>query len=259
MRSSIPIDQSRVLDRLSLKELTLSQLPVILHVLSGTVALFAGVIAMVSRKGGRRHEKAGTIFFVCMLVMGGFADYLAVTVPDIPNLFVGSFTIYLVMTGWMAARLKNRQVGVPEKIALAAALCLFLPFAVLSFQLIAGLQTAFKSTVPFEGPVRIAIYIFTFSLAVAAAGDARLLLQHGITRRRRVGRHLWRMCLAVALAAGSAFTNGLPRLLPHALHIPLILLFLPQLCLFASLVFWVFRVRFTVRYEASPSQVQPVG
>ena len=66
------------------------KLAIVVHVFSGTVALFAGIVAMLSRKGARVHRAAGTVFLLSMLVMAVFADYLSVTIPEqIPNLFVG--------------------------------------------------------------------------------------------------------------------------------------------------------------------------
>jgi hypothetical protein len=227
-----------------------TKLALILHVLAGIIALSAGIVAMSSRKGGGVHRVAGTVFFVSMLVMAVFADYLAIAIPgQIPNLFIGTFTAYLVATAWLTVRRKERPVGVPEKVALLVALCLFLPFAVLSFQVATGSEPSFKSAVPLEGPVRVAIYSFTFLVAMAAIGDARLVWTGGVTGARRIGRHLWRMCLGLTFAAGSAFTNGLPRLLPKAVHVPLILLFIPQLSSLLLLIFWMIRVRFTGWYK----------
>src|SRR5262249_42066705 len=124
-------------------------------------------------------------------------------------------------------------------------LCLCVPFVILSFQLATGLKPSFKSAVPLEGPVRIAIYSFTFFVAMAAIGDAKLVMAGGITGARRIARHLWRMCLGLTFAAGSAFTNGFPRLLPNTVHVPLFLLFVPQLSSLGVLLFWMVRVRFT--------------
>jgi hypothetical protein len=223
-----------------------TRLVTIIHVLAGSVGLLAGIIAVSSRKGARVHRVAGTLFCVSMLIMAALADYLAIAMPEqIPNFFIGTFTIYLVATAWMTVRRKEWSVGVPEKSALFLVLCLFVPFAVLSFQLATGLEPAFKSAVPLEGPVRVAIYSFTFLVAMAAIGDARLVLTGGITGARRLGRHLWRMCLGLTLAAGSAFTNGFPRLLPNTVHLPLLLLFVPQLFSLGVLIFWIIRVRFT--------------
>ena len=133
----------------------LTRLAVGLHVTGGTVALLAGTVAVFSAKGARLHRVAGSIFFACMLVMAGFADYLALALPDqIANFFGGTFTIYLVTTAWMTVRRKENTIGLTEKIAAAAVLCLCLPFAVLSFELLTGLTPSFKSAVPFQGPVR---------------------------------------------------------------------------------------------------------
>jgi len=227
-----------------------TNLALVLHVIAGTIALLAGIVAMSSRKGARTHRLAGTVFFVSMLVMAVFADYLAVAMPEqIPNLFIGTFTIYLVATAWLTVRRKEGSVGIPERVALVVILCLCIPFVILSFQLATGLKPSFKSAVPLEGPVRIAIYSFTFFVAMTAIGDARLVLAGGITGARRIGRHLWRMCLGLTFAAGSAFTNGLPRLLPKTVHVPLILLFVPQLSSLVLLIFWMIRVRFTGWYK----------
>lgn len=229
------------------------KLALILHVIAGTIALFGGIVSVSSRKGARAHRIAGTVFFISMLAMAVLADYLAIAIPEqIPNLFIGTFTMYLVATGWLTARRKESSVGIPEKVALLVILCLCLPFAVLSFQLATGLQPSFKSATPFEGPVRVAIYSFTFLVTMAAIGDVRLVRTGGAMGARRIGRHLWRMCLGLALAAGSAFTNGLPRLLPKTLHIPLILLFIPQLSVLVLMVFWMIRVRFTEWYKDMP-------
>ena len=205
---------------------------------------------MSSRKGGRAHRASGTVFFVSMLVMAVFADYLAIAIPEqIPNLFIGTFTAYLVATSWLTVRRKERCVGVPEKAALFVALCLCLPFAVLSFQLVTGSEPSFKSAVPLEGPVRVAIYSFTFLVGLAAIGDAWLVWSGGVTGARRIGRHLWRMCLGLTFAAGSAFTNGLPRLLPKTAHVPILLLFIPQVSSLLLMIFWMVRVRFTGWYK----------
>jgi hypothetical protein len=227
-----------------------TKLAISVHVIAGTIALFAGIVAVSARKGGHAHRVAGMVFFVSMLVMAVFADYLAVAIPgQIPNLFIGTFTIYLVATAWITVQRKERSVGIPEKIALFVVLCLCVPFAILSFQLATGLEPSFKSAVPIEGPVRAALYSFTFLVTMAAIGDARLVWAGGVTDRRRIGRHLWRMCLGLALAAGSAFTNGLPRLLPKTVHVPLIFLFIPQLSALLLLIFWMVRVRFTGWYN----------
>jgi hypothetical protein len=62
---------------------------------------------------------------------------------------------------------------------------------------------------------------------------------------------LWRSCVGLTLAAGSAFTNGFARLLPGHYHVPLAF-FLPQFVPLVLLIFWMIRVRFTDRFAKSP-------
>src|SRR5262249_36591484 len=86
------------------------------HVIAGTVGLLSGIIAVSTCKGARAHRTTGVVFCVSMLLMAVLADYLAVAMPEqIPNLFIGTFTIYLVATAWMTVRGKERSVGIPEK------------------------------------------------------------------------------------------------------------------------------------------------
>ena len=216
-----------------------------LHIGAGTLALVSGTVAAFAAKGGRLHRAAGTVFFASMLVMAMFAAYLAVVMPNqLVNVFIATFTLYLVTTAWMTVRRKEGSIGFPEWIALLVALILCAPFAILSFQLATGLTPLFKSAVAFKGPVLIAIYSFTTVLAIAAISDAKVVFSGGIAGAPRIARHLWRMCLGLTLAAGSAFTNGLARFLPGPYHVPTVF-FLPQFLPLILLVFWMIRVRLT--------------
>jgi hypothetical protein len=223
----------------------MSTLAYVFHIVAGTIALAAGLVAAVARKGGYLHRKAGIVFTVSMMVMATFAGYLAVAVPgQTVSLFIGTFVVYLVTTAWMTVHRNEGATGLFEQVALLVAVCLCAPFAILAFQLATGMAPFFKSAVPFKGPVLIAIYVFTSVLALAAIGDARVVLAGGITGAPRITRHLWRMCLGLTLAVGSFFTNALPRILPAPVHVTA-LFFLPQLMVLAFLVFWMIRVRFT--------------
>jgi hypothetical protein len=216
-----------------------------LHVGGGTIALFSGTVAAFSRKGGKLHRRAGDIFTVSMLVMAAFAVYLAVVIPgQIPNFFGGTFAGYLVATAWLTVRRKQGTTGVAEKFALAVVLCLLLFFGILSFYLLTGLPLPFKSATPIKGPVLIAMYVFTGVIAIAAITDVRVMVKGGVAGAERIARHLWRMCLGLLIATGSAFTNGLPRLLPGHVHVGLVF-FLPQLVPLGLLIFWMIRVRLT--------------
>jgi hypothetical protein len=223
----------------------LTTLAFALHIGGGAIGLVAGTVAVSVRKGGWLHRRAGNVFFVSMLVMATFAIYLAVAMPkQLVNVFIGTFACYLITTAWLTVRRKPGAIGIPERIALLVAFCLCAPFAFLTFQLATGLTPWVKSAVPFKGPVTIAIYGFTSVLAIAAIADARVVVSGGISGAPRIARHLWRMCLGLTLAAGSAFTNGFARFLPGPYHVPTAF-FLPQFLPLLLLIFWMIRVRFT--------------
>ena len=214
-----------------------TSLAYVVHVGCGTAGLVSGTVAAFAQKGERLHRAAGTAFFVSMLVMAAFAAWLAIVVPgQMSNLLGAILTFYLVATGWLTVRRKQRTVGRAEKFALAASLCVCVALVGLSIAEAAGVVPGVK------GQLLFATFMVTAFAAVAAAGDARLVLQGGIAGTARVARHLWRMLTALFLAFGSGFGNGLARLLPGPFHIPPLFL-APMLLPLGLLIFWMIRVR----------------
>jgi hypothetical protein len=217
----------------------------ILHVGSGIFALLSGIVSMSARKSGLLHRRAGNVFFVCMLVMATFAIYLGFAKTDeLVNVFIGAFVFYLVATAWRTIYYKANTSGLFEKLGLAAAVVLLAPFLVLSIQLALGHPPFFKSALPLEGPIVIAIYLFTSVLAIAVVRDILVVYANGISGAPRIARHLWRMCVALTLATGSALSNGLPRILPAKYAVPDWFLYL-QFVWVALLIYWMIRVRLT--------------
>jgi hypothetical protein len=219
----------------------------ILHVAGGTVGLACGIVAMIARKGGRLHRVAGNGFFASMLVMAVFAVYLGFVRPGaLVNVFIGILVAYLVASAWFTIRRPAGAVGVPEKVGLAIALILCAPFVLLSAQLALGLPTFFHSGMAFKGPLLLAIYLFTLVLVIAAGGDAAVVFRSGVAGAARIARHLWRLCVALTLATGSALSNGLPRILPAGSQLPDWMLYL-QFVWVALLFYWMVRVRLAGR------------
>jgi len=220
-----------------------TSLAYVVHVGCGTIGLVSGTVAAFAQKGERLHRAAGTLFFVSMLVMATFAAWLAIAIPgQMSNLQGAILTFYLVATAWLTVRRKQRTVGLAEKIGLAAILCLCVSLGGLRIAAAAGI-------VPQIGaPLLIATYMVTAIAAVAAIGDARLVIQGGIVGTARVARHLWRMLTALFLAFGSGFGNGLARLLPGPFHVPPLFL-TPMLLPLGLLIFWMIRVRLTGWYR----------
>ena len=215
----------------------------VVHILSGAVAMIAGMLALCVRKGGRAHRRSGDVFVISMLIMAISAGILGFIRPgQTINIFIAGFTLYLVATAWLTAIRRKKVAGAPEMIALAVSLALCAPFALIIFQIVTGV-TVFKSAFKIEGAILIALCVFSVIMATAAIGDFSVLLRRGIAGTARFTRHLWRMCFALALTFGSAFTNGFARLLPGPYHVPPVF-FLPQLLMLLVLLYWVVRVRF---------------
>lgn len=233
----------------------------VLHIASGAIAMLSGMLALSVRKGGRLHRVSGDIFVVSMLVMAISASLLGALRPgQTINIFIAGLTLYLVATAWLTMRRQDKAVGAPDIIALVVSLLLCAPFALIDFQIVTGV-TVFKSAFKIEGPILIALCVFSAIMATAAIGDLRIVLGYGASGIPRITRHLWRMCFALALTLGSAFTNGFARLLPGPYHVPPVF-FAPQLLMLVVLLYWVVRVRFpgwAGRPAKAPSNRQPAG
>src|SRR5438552_18971911 len=84
-----------------------------LHICGAIVGLLSGFMAMALRKGSGLHGAAGNVFFVSMLSMCAAGAYMAAFIkPNNGNVIGGVVTFYLVATGWMTARRRNREVGI---------------------------------------------------------------------------------------------------------------------------------------------------
>jgi hypothetical protein len=202
-----------------------------LHIAGGMIALAAGTLAVVARKGGRVHGSAGTWFVGAMVLLGLSAALLEPFRQPTPGSPVGGLMVcYFVLTSWFAARRRDGTTGWFEIFACTAALGLA---ALLVW---GGLTGATTPAGP--GPV---FAIAGFCL-LAGLGDLNVILRKKIPPARRIARHLWRMCFAFFVATGSFFL-GQQDVLPEAVRgspILFVLAFSP----FAAMLFWLVRLRF---------------
>jgi hypothetical protein len=77
-----------------------------------------------------------------------------------------------------------------------------------------------------------------------------MLARGGISGRRRITRHLWRMCYGLFIATGSFFL-GQEQVFPTLLRGSIFLTVLALLP-FSLMIYWLFRVRFSKAYRAGP-------
>ena len=214
-----------------------------LHIAGGSAGIVSGAVALLSRKGGRAHRIAGTVFFGSMLVMAtiGAAASPFLPVPEMANVAAGAMTLYLIATGWMAVRRKDGRVGRFEKAGLAVALGVVLAGA--SFAAMA--RNSPTGTVGNTPPQ--AFYVFMILGSIGAIGDIHLIVRGRLAGAARIARHLWRMCAALTIASGSFFL-GQQKVMPVYMHgSPW--LFVPVFAPLLLMSFWLVRVRIGNRFR----------
>lgn len=81
------------------------------HVAAGVLALLAGVVALVTAKGGRRHRRAGRIYVVAMGVVVVTAVPLALVEENYFLFAVAVFSGYLVLNGYRVLARKRPAPG----------------------------------------------------------------------------------------------------------------------------------------------------
>ena len=230
----------------------------IAHICGGTLGLLSGTAAMLFRKGSPRHVLAGRIFVISMLLMGTAAVPLAILNHDPNNIGGGIFTVYLIGTAWLTARRTDGEISHFDWIVL------LVPLALGALSWFRGLNVVRSGATSLNGvPVGMIFFMGTVML-LAAVGDARMLVRRDVVGRRRISRHLWRMCFGLFIAAGSFFMGpsnrpfrllsalGIGQHLPEVFFTTTMYLILTILPL-ALLVFWMLRVRFTNSFGVRPA------
>ncbi len=195
---------------------------VLLHILGGLTGLTSGAVALSASKGGTLHRRSGTVFVYAMLVMSASGAVIA-----------GLLAFYLVVTALLTVRRRGRGLPWMDVAAMAFGLAV----AILAFVFgMAGTDN------PADPPPAMAI-VFGVVALLAVFGDLRMLVTRSLPWSQRIARHLWRMCLALWIAAASFFL-GQSDELPEALRI-MPLLCTPVLLVLLLMFYWLVRVLFT--------------
>lgn len=210
---------------------------VILHTTTGAIALLAAIAALVPRKGGKLHRQAGKAFVITMLLMAGSGALIAFFMQVTLSVIGGVVTLYLVLSGWLTVTRSGKRPGYAEAVGLVVVLFIG------GLAAFSGLEAANSETGLKDGFHPGQYYMFGILALLAAAGDIRLFLVGGLTGTQRIARHLWRMCMALTIAA-AAFFLGQARLFPdviresHVLSVPVLLSLL-------MMIYWLIRVSLT--------------
>jgi uncharacterized membrane protein len=213
-----------------------------IHIVAGLVAIVAAAVALYAAKGARLHRESGTIFVYAMLTMSGTAAVMAAAQPNWANVLQGALTFYLVTSGLLTIR---RHVAARHSIEVGAML-VALAIGVAHFSLgTAALHSVTGTTYGYPPPL---YFVFGSVALVAAVGDMRMIRVGGLQGRRRIVRHLWRMCFATFIATGSFFL-GQAKVFPEPVRI-VPLLAIPALAPLVLMLYWLARVAVGRRFSS---------
>lgn len=204
-----------------------------LHIGAGGVGLLSGAAAFVFRKGSDLHRLAGKIFVVSMLIMSAIGAAVApfLPTPERASVVAGVLTFYLVLSAWTAFRRPPGRVGIFEYGLLVTSLGITAAgayFFWLASQNPRGML---------DGQPGAAFVMFMLIGSLAAVGDLRLILNRGVIGATRLARHLWRMTVALFIAANSLFL-GQQQVFPREVQKSGVLN-APALLILALLLFWL--------------------
>jgi hypothetical protein len=177
--------------------------------------------------------------------------------PTDGNVFSGFMTAYFVGTALTTVRPVSSWTRGINVAALTIAVGLALGAIVGGVKAVNSPGVS-PGGVPF-GTIGVMSFVLATVLLLAAIGDVRIM-RSGMPRGGpRLARHLWRMCFALFIAAGSFFSirERVAKILPEPFTAgPMRAL--PILLLFGAMFYWLWRVRgrrtlpVLVRHDSMP-------
>jgi hypothetical protein len=187
-------------------------------------------VALYAAKGARLHRKTGRLFVLAMVTMSLSGASIAALNGSRISIVAGLLTCYFVTTALLTVWRRTRERHWIDSVAMLVALVL----SATAFTV--GFETAKRGS-PEAGP----LFMFGVVGLLAAAGDLRVLRAGGIQESSRTARHLWRMCFAMWVAAGSFFWGPQDRV-PEVIRF-LALFPIPVLAPIVVMVYWLWRIR----------------
>jgi len=213
-----------------------------IHIAAGGLAIVLGAVALSVKKGGTIHRRSGILFVYAMVVMGVTASILEFLKSSAATSVIAPLmSVYFVGTALTTVRPASRWTRVINVAALTVAVSL--AFVAIMGGVKAVNRPGLSGAVPFR-TIGVMSFVLATVLLLAAIGDVRIMrfgLPHG---GPRLARHLWRMCFALFIAAGSFFSirARVAKILPEPFTTgPMRAL--PILLLFGAMFHWLWRVR----------------
>jgi hypothetical protein len=202
-----------------------------LHVIGGAIGIVSGLVALYSLKGAWLHRKSGMLFVYAMLVLSLSGAVIAVGRPGAAmNIPAGLVTAYLVITSLLTVHPPSPGSRRIERGTMLAA------FALSAGSVVAAMVSVARGNPGFVVP----LLMFAALALSGGVGDRRVLRAGGLHGPARLKRHLWRMCVALSIAAGSFFLGPVRRI-PEPLRLPVLKLI--PLVVLVTMAYWLWRYR----------------
>jgi len=208
----------------------------VVHITAGSLALLAGYVALYSSKGATLHRKAGMVFVYAMLTMslGGLTIATVRGVAPAINIPIGLLTAYLVITSVTTIR------PLPAGSRWLAIGGILVAFGIFLADLTFGIQGVANGGKR-DGIPAFPFFMFALVAFLGAIGDLRVMRSGPPRGAPRIARHLWRMSVALFIAALSFFI-GQSKVIPQPIRI-LPLLAMPVLAVLVTMFYWLWRIR----------------
>lgn len=201
--------------------------------------MILGAVALLASKGATLHRRSGLLFVFAMLTMGISGSVLAVRQSlTNANVLGGFMSAYFVITALTTVRPASVWTRRLDSGALVVAIALAL----------IEIGLGFKALASPRGTIDGAPFFMLFFLAtittLAAAGDVRVMRSGALRGGPRLARHLWRMCFALFIAAGSflSIRARVAKILPEPFTTAPMRA-LPVALVFTAMFYWLWRVR----------------
>jgi uncharacterized membrane protein len=209
------------------------------HIVAGGFAIVLGGVALLAPKGAAVHRGSGMLFVYAMLTMGISGSLLALRHSlTNANVLGGFMCAYFVVTALTAVRPPSAWTSRLNAAALAVAAGLVAVETTLGVKAL-GTPRGMLDGVPF-----FMLFFLATITALAALGDIRVMRSGPLRGSKRLSRHLWRMCFALFIAAGSFFSirARVARVLPEPLTTAPMRA-LPVVLVFVAMFYWLWRLR----------------
>ena len=210
-----------------------------IHITAGVLAIVFGFTALAVSKGGATHRRIGLYFVYAMLVMGILGSALALrkswTNANVLGGFMSAYFVITALTTVRPASLQTRWLN---------AVALFVAVSLSVIDIAWGVEALSTPRRTMDGVPFFMFFFLATITGMAAIGDVRVMRSGPPRGGARLARHLWRMCFALFISAGSFFSvrARVAKLIPDAWITPT-LQALPTVLIFAAMFYWLWRVR----------------